>query len=305
MLPTIQNGAVQVSGEIDWRQLGDKFIDSIDASERTVQEYAKNICSFIDWLPTDRPERETVLQYKQHLIDRELKPHSVNAYLTAVRRFFSFLESVLVYPDIAKSIKGMKTPKRNTKDGLTGDQCRRLVNTIPTAGTLSRRDYALLNLLIRTGIRTIEAQRADIADIRNQGGETVLFVHGKGRDSKDDFVVLTAEALNPILDYLASRGAVKDSEPLFVSYSNNGRGKGLTTRSIRRIVAKHLGSAGLKNDRVSAHSLRHSFVTLAIEGGADLPQVQASARHSSPETTMRYFHNKDRLQNAGEKAVRF
>jgi integrase/recombinase XerD len=70
-------------------------------------------------------------------------------------------------------------------------------------------------------------------------------------------------------------------------------------------MKRYLQKAGLKTDRISAHSLRHTFVTLAIEGGATLPQIQTSARHSSPETTMRYFHNRDRLKNAAEKAIKF
>ena len=290
---------------IPWKKVIDRFIETSDVKPATICLYKKGLRYFYNWLGERSPRREDIVEYKRYLQEQGLKPHSINAYLTTVRQFFVWLEAEKIYPNIAKAVKGVKQPRIHSKDSLTADQCRRLIDGITLNGSLSRRDHAVINLMLRTGLRTIEVVRADIGDIRNKGNETVLYIHGKGRNEKDDFVVLTSEALNPILDYLASRGVVKDTQPLFVSHSNRANGSRLTTRTIRQIVGNWLQIAGLYNERVSAHSLRHTFVTLAIEGGATLPQVQASARHASPETTMQYFHNQDRLQNAAEKSVNF
>lgn len=284
---------------VSWNQLADQFIRTLDAKPPTVKLYRKALTYFLSWLDGTQPTRESILNYKRALEHRELGSYTINAYLTALRQFFAWLESDKVFPNIAGSIKGKKQPDQS-KDALTGIQCRKLLDSVDC-----RRDYAMLNLMIRTGLRTIEICRANIGDIRDKDGEKILWVQGKGRDEKDKFVVLTAESLEPILDYISSRKAVHPENPLFVSHSNNHAGHRLTTRSIRKAVLKHLDNAGLKSDRVSAHSLRHTFVTLAIENGADPQQVQASARHVSIGTTMRYYHNRDRIKNAAEKVIKF
>jgi integrase/recombinase XerC/integrase/recombinase XerD len=289
---------------VSWELLVQRFIESLDAKPATILLYRKGLSYFIKWLEGAQPTRGNILAYKKALEDRKLASFTINAYLTAVRQFFAWLEAEGLYLNVAKAVKGLKQNDQS-KDALTGVQCRRLLDSISLNGSLSRRDYAMLNLMIRTGLRTIEVSRANIGDIRNEGAEKVLWVHGKGRDEKDKFVVLTPETHNPILDYLCTRNILNSDDPLFMSHSNRGRGKPLTTRTIRQVVGFYLRKAGLKTDRTSAHSLRHTFVTLAIENGATLAQVQASARHVSPQTTMRYFHNRDRLVNAAEKVIRF
>ena len=289
---------------VSWELLVQKFIESLDAKPATVLLYKKGLTYFIKWLEGAQPTRENILAYKKALQERTLASFTINAYLTAVRRFFAWLEGEGVCRNVAGTIKGLRQ-KDQSKDALTSVQCRRLLEAISLNGSLSRRNYAMLNLMIRTGLRTIEVARANIGDIRNEGAETVLWVQGKGRDEKDRFVVLTFDSQEPIRDYIATRGAVGNDDPLFISHSNRRRGNRLTTRTIRQVVEFYLKKAGLKTDRTSAHSLRHTFVTLAIENGATLPQVQASARHVSPQTTMRYFHNRDRLVNAAEKFIKF
>jgi integrase/recombinase XerD len=295
----------QIQGFVSWDLLAQRFIDTLDAKPATVCLYKKGTSYFISWLEDMQLTREVILSYKRALQEKNLRPFTINAYLTAVRRFFAWLGGEGIYPNVAKSIKGFKQPANHAKDSLTKAQCRRLVDCIELNGALSRRDIAMLNLLIRTGLRTIEVAHANIGDIRNQGDDTVLFIQGKGRDEKDAFVVLTPETHEPILDYISTRNSVNFDDPLFVSHSNRGKGKRLTTRTIRQVVQCHLKKAGLKTDKTSAHSLRHTFVTLAIENGATLPQVQAATRHVSPQTTMKYLHNRDRLVNAAEKVIKF
>jgi len=83
--------------------------------------------------------------------------------------------------------------------------------------------------------------------VRREGGEAVLWIQGKGRDAKDEFVLLTEETVKPIGDYLQARGSAKGAEPLFASLSDSNRERRLTTRSIRRIVKQHLKGNGLNN----------------------------------------------------------
>jgi integrase/recombinase XerC/integrase/recombinase XerD len=166
-----------------------------------------------------------------------------------------------------------------------------------------KRDLALLNLLIRTGLRTIEVIRADIGDIRQQGTEALLWIQGKGQDAKDQFVILTDNTLRPIYEYLQARGARDKDKPLYASISDRNNGTRLTTRSVRRIVKERLRSIGIDSERLTAHSLRHTTITLSLEAGATIQEAQALGRHANINTTLIYAHNIDRLKNAPERLI--
>lgn len=188
-------------------------------------------------------------------------------------------------------------------DPLTLPQVKELLSSIERASVLGQRDYALINLLIRTGLRTIEVIQADREDIRQQGGEALLFIRGKGRDEKDEFAVLTPETLKPIHEYMTARGNGKKDAPLFESQSDRNRGGRLTTRTLRNIIKGRLRTIGIDSDRLSAHSLRHTSITLALQAGATVQEAQALARHANINTTLIYAHNIDRLKDAPERKI--
>ena len=289
----------------------DKFLkkeeNTRDSSKQTYKRQLKN---FFNWLDTEglldnmqTLQREDILRYRDGLKETK-STYTVSGYMTAVRKFFAYLESEKIYPNIAKDIKAGKKPRGYKKDCLTVSQIKNALNNIDTSSLEGKRDYALFNLLVRTGLRTIEVSRALIEDIRQESGEAVLWIQGKGRDDKDDFVLLTQETLSPISDYLNARGEDTEDAPLFASLSDRNYGKSLSTRSISRIIKNRLKNAGLNSKRLTAHSLRHTAVTLAIKGGASLQQAQGMARHSSPETTMIYYHNVNRVRNGAEKNIK-
>jgi len=284
------------------------FLSSLDAKPCTKESYQRALRVFELWVRDkgySRPTREQVLEYKGWLGNKKLSSLTITAYLTALRRFFIYLEAEKIYPNIAKGIKGLKRPQGFLKDTLTKDEVVRLLGGIKEQGLTALRDLALINLMLHTGLRTIEVSRALIGDIGKEGGEVILRVWGKGRDSKDDFVILVDEAYKPILDYLQARGENSLAEPLFSSYSNRNKSKALTTRSIRRIIGKRLRAVGLKTPKITAHSLRHTAGTIALSNGADLLSVKEMLRHSNINTTLIYVHNLNRLSNGAEKFINF
>jgi len=297
--------------------LVERFLRAQDVAPSSLVTYRKQLARFVSWLREtglycclDTMTRETILDFKQKLIDSGLSSYSVSGYLTAVRRFFEWLEGAKIYPNVARGVKGMKKARGFRKDVLSPSQIRRALESQGREGLTGKRDFALFNLLVRTGLRTIEISRAEVGDLRQEAGEAVLFVQGKGRDEKDDFVLLTEEALAPIQDYLRARaeqegGAPDDTAALFISHSNRGKDGPLTTRSISRIVKERLRGIGLDSKRLSAHSLRHTCGTLALKGGAPLEQVQAMLRHSDIRTTQIYVRNLDRVRQGAEKFVSF
>jgi len=282
------------------------FIAVQDVKEVSRKVYARALKQFINWIKRERivnPTRETILAYKESLRARGLSSLTLSSYLVAVRKFFEWLESIKRYPNVAKGIKGGKQSKDFRKDPLTMEQIKNLLASIDYLSPRGKRDYALLNLLIRTGLRTIEVMRADVGDIRQEGGEAVLQIQGKGRDAKDDFVLLTESTLRPILIYLQTRGGAKATEPLFTSMSDRNRNQRLTTRSISRIIKEHLRKIGLDSERLTAHSLRHTAITLSLQAGATIQEAQALGRHININTTLIYAHNIDRIVHAPERKI--
>jgi integrase/recombinase XerD len=292
---------------LDYSAIIDRFLLAHDIKPKSKETYRRALRQFFVYLETEgvtRPTRETLIAYKAYLIDKKLSAYTVSAYIIAVRKMFQWTESEHLYANIASQIKGQKKPKGFKKDALSVNQARKLLTDMETETLSGARDYALVNLLVRTGLRTIETARANVEDIRQQGDQAVLYIQGKGRDSKDDLVILTEETLEPIRAYISMRGqGVKDSSPLFISHSDRNYGERLTTRSISRIVKDRLQASGLDDRRLTAHSLRHTAVTFSLIGGASIQEAQTLARHSDINTTLIYAHNLDRISKAPELKI--
>ncbi len=292
---------------LDYSVIIDRFLLAHDIKPKSKETYRRALRQFFTYLSEQgitKPTRESLIAYKAHLIDKQLSAYTVSAYIIAVRKLFQWTESEHLYANIASQIKGQKKPKGFKKDALSVKQAQKLLIGMETDTLTGARDYALVNLLVRTGLRTIEATRADIEDIRQQGEQAVLFIQGKGRDSKDDIVILTEETLEPIRAYISMRGqGVRDSSPLFISHSDRNYGQRLTTRSVSRIVKDKLQASGLDDRRLTAHSLRHTAVTFSLIGGATIQEAQTLARHSDINTTLIYAHNLDRISKAPELKI--
>ena len=283
----------------------ERFLANTDIRIKSKVVYRKGLKNFLAWvaeMDIGQINREHILAYKQHLLNT-YKVNTVNNYLTAVRSIYSFLEAERISPNITGGVKGAKQARGFSRDALTVDQARTVLHDLKRVNIEDKRDYSIINLLIRTGLRTIELERANIEDIRQEAGQALLYIQGKGRDDKDAFVLLTGETLAPIQDYLRERGKIKPQDPLFTSHSDRNKGGRLTTRSLRRLVKQGLRRVGIDSERITTHSLRHTAVTLSLLGGATIQETQALARHSNINTTMIYAHNIDRIGKAPERKI--
>jgi integrase/recombinase XerC/integrase/recombinase XerD len=216
---------------------------------------------------------------------------------------FNWTEASGIYPNVASRLKSQKRQHGFLRDALSKNQVIQLLAAIDTSTIQGKRNLALINLLVRTGLRTIEASRLLVSDIKQKSGTTILLVQGKGQTSKTDFVILYPSTLKPIQDYLHARGDVQTDAPLFVSHSDRNSGSKLATRTIRNIVKDHLRAIGIDDKRVSAHSLRHSCFSLAAEAGCSILEVQQLARHRSITTSAIYVHTTERLKNNAESRI--
>lgn len=281
------------------------FINYIDASPKTVQTYTRAIRQFYKWISENniaQPTRDDVVAYRESLKEGH-KPSTVQNYITALRLFFRWTAQEGLYPNIADHVKGAKIDRAHKKDYLTSRQVKKVLETAKDNTLEGLRDYAILALMFTGGLRTIEVSRALIEDMRTVGDSTVLYIQGKGREEKTEYIKIQPQVEDAIRAYLSARGSVKPQEALFISHSNNSKGKALSTRSISGIVKRAMIAAGFNSDKLTAHSTRHTAVTLALLGGESLQEVQQFARHTNISTTQIYAHNLDRAANKCEAVI--
>ena len=300
--------------ELKTTVLTNRYIMDQDVAVSSQKTYARTIKQFILWIeangtPGDITKTD-ILKYKQSLYDFGKSANTVTSYINVVKKFFEWLEVEGIYKNVANGIKGAKRSNNFKKDALTIPQVKRLLGSLEDHPgknhreiMTNKRDFAMINLMIRTGLRTIELERANVEDIRQSGGQAVLYIQGKGYHDKDERVILNHTTLDPIMDYLNARGNVKGIDPLFISHANNSNGERITTRSIRRTTKKHMGESNISSPKLTTHSLRHTAVTFVLLAGGTIQEAQTLARHKSIDTTMIYAHNIDRIKNAPENKI--
>lgn len=294
------------TGATSWREAVATFVANQDVKESSRNLYARQMKLFFEWVEeTGRIianlTQIDLLAYKDYLLlDKKLSPLSVGSYLTSLRKFYEWAEANRISPNIAK---GVRTPKRKQefiKQHLTEEKSGELLDHFKES---SLRDFAIVNLAIRTGLRTIEIVRANIGDIILRGDKRILKVWGKGHDSADSFVVLTPKAYEPIKEYLATRPKAKANEPLFSSDSHRNSGERLTTRTISGLIKNGLKAIGLDSREYTAHSLRHTTAVTILRNGGSLLDAQRVLRHTNPNTTQIYIKSieeEDRLNSPAE-----
>lgn len=291
------------------RDIWQAYADQLDASDKTRETYVRALRQYRAYLEECGVDplaatRETVVSYKRHLSASGRAASTVNGYLTAVRSFYAWTEATRLYPNVAAGVKGQRTSAGGSKEALTLQQARRLLDAGTRGDDLKGlRDFAMVNLMARRGLRTVEIARANVGDIKQVAGEAVLYVQGKGYADKGEFVVLGDDCLKPIYEYLDARGRCADDAPLFAATGNRNAGGRMTTRSISRVAKERMAACGMNSAKLTAHSLRHTAVTFALLGGATVQEAQAMARHASVSTTMIYAHNLDRMSAAAERGV--
>ena len=245
-------------------------------------------------------ESLVVREYLGSLYGR-LKRTSIARKLSVVRSFFHFLEKE--GSECGNPAAEIRTPKleKVIPPYLPVDDVFRLLERPDRKKPLGMRDLAILEVLYSCGFRAGELGSLNVGDVDFQG--RLVKVTGKG--NKERIVPIGRKALGAVKEYLETtrrlrgkRGDFLPESPLFINY----RGGRLTTRSMGRIIKKYVIDAGLPSD-ISPHSMRHSYATHLLDGGADLRSVQELLGHESLSTTQKYTHvSIDRLMEVYDKA---
>lgn len=268
------------------------------ASAHTLKSYRTDLAQFTAFLARQGVMRladvdaRTIRSYLSWLYTRRLSRTTLARKLAVLRsgfRFFARRGAIQRNP--AREVGSPRLPQR-LPTFLPVDEAWALLESSMPATIQGKRDRAVLELLYATGLRVGELCGLDLADLdRFQGTVRVL-----GKGNKERIVPVGDQALKALDAYLAAKPA--GDGPLF----QNLRGGRLTVRSVHRIVKACARSAGLARP-VSPHSLRHTFATHMLDGGADLRLVQDLLGHSRLSTTQKYTHvSADRLMKVYDAA---
>lgn len=297
-------------------------------SEKTIQNYHFYLSRFLDWLgekkkPADITS-EAVRKYRlwlNRLVDvhgEPLKKNTQNYHLISLRSFLKYLSKRDIETLAPEKIELMKMPEREVTF-IEGSDINKILEAplkINTGGDsaalplIKHRDKAILELLFSAGLRVSELTKLKKEDVNLEKDEFSI----KGKGKKTRVVFLSEQAKYWINKYLKLR---KDLNPhLFVSHDKKGGSqhevkakkgkleeeyKGLTPRSVQRLVQKYAKVAGITK-QVTPHTLRHSYATDLLQNGADIRSVQAMLGHSSITTTQIYTHITDKgLQEVHKK----
>jgi integrase/recombinase XerC len=238
--------------------------------------------------------------FRVYLAGKGIKASTQRSILTAAKSFTKWrMEARGAASDAMALVSPPKADRTFTKRALTRAEAQKLVIA---SANLTIRNRAIVLLAMICGLRTIEISRANRGDISRIQNFDVLYVQGKGRADKGEFVVLPKEVRRTI-DQLA---ASHDEEALFISESSRNPNQRLDTQTIRKMVKELFRSIGIDEEGVTAHSLRHTAASLALESGVEISLIQSSLRHRSIDTTNRYVHMaaiQKRLENNPETVV--
>ena len=263
-----------------------------NSSPKTIENYSLRVNRFIDYIwDVDASEIKMIhiQDFRTFLIKQWLSPKTVNYHAVGLRSFFKFMLRNDVETLSPEKIDLAKIPPRRVSY-LSEQQVQDILDA-PSAFEKNplkiMRDKAILATLYWTGLRVTELITLKIKDIKLS--ETQFSVIGKG--SKLRSVFLTQDAKEKIKKYILSRG--DDSEYLFISLSPNSYGQPLSRNSVECLVKKYAEFVWI-TEKVTPHTLRHSFATSLLRRGADIRSVQALLWHSSIQTTQIYTHVDDK-----------
>ena len=308
-LQNTATGTLQVyATRQDVDQVVEAFINQQPGKDSTRYTYRRSLNQFFNWVYSTGRNLQTlckadIVAYLAYMLPADedatnaKSALTASSYLTAVKLFYKWAADNLAYPNIAANVPLPRRAKKFRKEALTNEEAASLLGE--AGSTASTRDYAIITLLLRNGLRTIEVARANVEDLQTKAGRTILLLKGKGHNEKDDFTIISPKCKAALTAYLETRPGAKGREPLFTCTSNNNQGGRLTTRTISGLVKAHLRAIGIDNRAYTAHSLRHTCACSLLDATGDLDQVRATLRHTSENTTRIYtYHTEERRRLA-------
>lgn len=293
------------------------FIDYIDATDKTAKGYIICIHQFFKFLKENnikQPKVNDIKDYKKYLQEyinpknnKPLASSTKQQYLRAVKQLFTWLNNTGLYENVAYSVRNFKLKRdinnKTTKDAFNENDIKIILNKIDKTTITGKRDYLIILLMLTGGLRVNEIRNIDIQDIETIKNEYRVYILGKGHTEKDNYIKVIPAVYDAITDYLKTKGNYKRADALFTSTSNRAINKRITNESLSQIIKKRYRDAGYDSNKLTAHSLRHTSITLLLSSGADIYKAQMHARHQDPKTTEIYAHLNNRDTDTSEQDI--
>ena len=246
-------------------------------SSNTITSYKNDIKQYLKYLSDKNINYYETEEFVKYLNKNKYAKSSINRKIASINKFYEWCQERNYLKETKyKKIKYIKQEKK-LPDILTSNYINKLLNSLPTENPKNLRDRTIIELLYSSGLRVSELTNLRINDIKNNGSIKVL-----GKGNKTRILPMTNEAYKLIDLWITNSRSFyeneKSSDYLFIGV----RGSKISAREVQRIVKSKLGTF--------PHSIRHSFATHLLDGGADLRVVQEMLGHSDPSTTQIYTH---------------
>jgi integrase len=280
--------------------------------------YKQDIKIFVAWLHNNQVSLPTItrvdlLNYRKSLQDGRGNI-TVNRMFTVARLVVAELiqNGTISGDPLAKRFKPLKTNEETTHTVLEDDQCKRLLAMIDTKTLKGKRDYAMVSLMLRCGLRREEIQQLNIGDFYTKSKHYVVDIQGKG--DKPATVKVPPDVYRYVDEYMQMlqqthpRQYASLDAPFFLSLRKGGKPSMMLDKKMGRMIERRIDIKGIELvvkqlgermglTKLTPHGLRATFITLAMEHDATLEQTQYAARHKDPRTTERYRKRKLNLDN--------
>jgi integrase/recombinase XerD len=269
--------------------------------------YVMDIKYFLKWmleqqLTTASLAYAEMIAYQAYLLDRYAKAGAARR-LSVARTLLAVHSRLTGLPNPALGLPVISLDDESPHRALDREEARDLLLAIDRETLIGKRNYAIIKLLVRTGLRRAEVASLTIGDLGREAGHHIAWVQRKG--NKRGKIKLPVDVFRAIEEYIqaAGRRNVSPAAPLFVQMRKGNRvtEDGISDKVIERLVIDLGERIGME---LTPHDLRTTFITLALQGGADLRRTQYAAGHRDPRTTERYDRRKDDLDNNAVDYIR-
>ena len=265
------------------------YLKSKSLSENTIKNYFRDLIGYFNYLnqnnlhPSKSIKPEHIRKMLSFLIEKGFSKLSISRKISAIKSYINYLEKFNYSADNYSELITIPKRTRNLPKVMTEKEINQLIKHVEINTKKNFRDDALIELLYSTGLRVSEIANLKMGDIDFEKSEIKIL----GKGNKQRVVIFNNKSKEKIIKYLKNdkRLISLRKGALF----QNKFKEALSPRSIQRLLKKYLNFSGI-NSKYSTHTLRHTFATHLLEGGADIKVIQQLLGHSSPETTKIYTH---------------
>lgn len=287
------------------------YCENLDIKPGSVKSYQALLDRYVYYLKRHNiqyAKRSDIIDYREHMWEEGLRANTIQKQIVVIRNFYQWLKLHQVQYgldevyqfNIAEKIKGAKVDSNYKKEPLNREEAIKLIEVAKKKRTdiTGYRNYAIILLMIITGVRSIEVVRARKADVSRLFKYSILYVQGKVKDGADNFVKLSLEVTDAINDYLHRR--IDNARFLFVTHGEISSCQQMSSNTLRRAITNLMKEAGIYDSKHTLHSLRHTTAYLNLQSGGSLESTQQLLRHKNIETTLIYAHNINRINDDSE-----